>query len=272
MSRGDGGALISLRGVCRTLGGRRRRVAALRDVDLDIAAGESVAVVGRSGSGKSTLVGVVAGLDRPHRGTLRVGGVDDVWRAPERERRAVRRRFGWVPQDALTSFDPRYLAGDVVAEALGGADTGDTGAAVAALFARVGLDPGLMARRPAAMSGGERQRVAVARALAVAPDVLLADEPTSGLDVLAQERVLDVIAAQRMGGACGASARGCDGGGDTGRRRALILVTHDLRIARRMAERVIVLEDGRVVDDLPADDLDGGGPALRRLVEATPAL
>ncbi|ASU82129.1 ABC transporter ATP-binding protein [Nocardiopsis gilva YIM 90087] len=258
---GRGAPLISCRGVGRTLGGRRRRVAALRGVDLEIAAGESVAVVGRSGSGKSTLVGVLTGLDRPQSGTLGIGGVADVWSVPERERRVVRRRFGWIPQDALTSFDPRYAAGDVVAEALPGAADVDTASAVAALFERVGLAPELMTRRPATLSGGERQRVAVARALAVDPDVLVADEPTSGLDVVTQERVLDVIAAQRRIGA-----------GADRRDRTLILVTHDLRIARRMADRVVVLDGGGVAADVPVAALDTGGSALRRLVEATPAL
>ena len=244
-------ALISCHGIVRTFGGRRRRVEALRGVSLEITTGESVAVVGRSGSGKSTLLGVLGALDRPQNGELRIGGVN-VWSAAERERRAVRRRFGWVPQDALSSFDPRYSAGDVVAEALTPAAAKDS-KAVAELFGRVGLTGGFAARRPATLSGGERQRVAIARALAVAPDVLLADEPTTGLDVLAQERVLDVLAAER-------------------RDRTLVMVTHDLRVARRMADRIIVMDGGRVVADVPADMPGSGGRELMRLLEATPGL
>ncbi|MFC3998413.1 dipeptide/oligopeptide/nickel ABC transporter ATP-binding protein [Nocardiopsis sediminis] len=244
-------AVVACRGVGRTLGRRGRWVEALRGVDLDIGAGESVAVVGASGSGKSTLLGVLAALDRPQEGRLIVGGVD-VWAAPERARRAVRRRFGWIPQDALTSFDPRYRAGDVVAEALP-RGTADPRGAVAGLLEHVGLPAHLADRRPATLSGGERQRVAVARALAVQPDVLLADEPTAGLDAPAQERVLDAIAS-------------------AGRDRALVLVTHDLRVARRMAGRVVVLDAGRVVDDVRADGLESGGPVLARLLAATPSL
>ncbi|GAB3206791.1 ABC transporter ATP-binding protein [Marinactinospora thermotolerans] len=240
-------ALVSCRGVGRVLTAGRRRIEALRGVDLDVAAGESVAVVGRSGSGKSTLVGVLAALDRPHTGRVTVGGVD-VWAVSERERRAVRRRFGWIPQDALSSFDPRYTAGEVVAEAVG-----DRGTDVFELFARVGLDPGMAGRRPVTLSGGERQRVAIARALATDPDVLLADEPTSGLDVLAQERVLDVLAVERG-------------------HRALVLVTHDLRVALRLADRVVALEEGRVVADVPVGGLAGAAPELTRLLEATPGL
>ncbi|GAA3728383.1 peptide/nickel transport system ATP-binding protein [Spinactinospora alkalitolerans] len=245
----NGRPLISCRGVGRVLGGRRRRTEALRDVHLDIAAGESVAIVGRSGSGKSTLVGVLAALDRPQTGRISVAG-SDVWSVPERRRRAVRRRFGWVPQDALSSFDPRYTAGEVVAEASAG---GGAARRPAELFERVGLDPALAGRRPVTLSGGERQRVAIARALAVDPDVLLADEATSGLDVLAQERVLDVLAAEAG-------------------RRALVLVTHDLRVARRVADRVVVLDRGRVVADVAADALETGGPELARLLKAAPVL
>jgi peptide/nickel transport system ATP-binding protein len=224
-------------------------VTALRGVDLDLAAGEAVAVLGASGAGKSTLIGVLAALDRPQAGVVTVAGTD-VWAAPERERRAVRRRFGWIPQDALASFDPRYRVADVVAEALPAGER-DRATAVAGLLAAVGLPEAMAGRRPVTLSGGERQRVAVARALAVGPDVLLADEPATGLDVLARERVLDVLAA----------AAG---------RRALVVVTHDPRVARRVADRVVVLDGGRVVDDLPADRMGEGGPELRRLLAAAP--
>ncbi|GAA2438344.1 ABC transporter ATP-binding protein [Actinomadura vinacea] len=217
----------SVRAVRRVLHGRGRPTIALDGVDLDVRAGESVAVVGRSGSGKSTLVGVLAGLDRPEAGTV-MAGDRDVWAARERDRRAVRREAGLVFQDALASFDPRYTVGRVIAEA-------DPETDVAALLERVGLDPELAGRRPATLSGGERQRVALARALAAGPRILLADEPTTGLDVLAQERILALLARLRR---------------DEG--LSVVFVTHDLRVARRVADRVVVLAAGRIVEDLPA--------------------
>ncbi|MFW5420624.1 ABC transporter ATP-binding protein [Nocardiopsis sp. CNT-189] len=250
-------AAIGCAGVVRSLGGRRRRVEALSGVDLEIAEGASVAVVGESGSGKSTLVGVAALLDRPDRGRVAVGGVPDVWALPGRELRRLRRRIGWIPQDALSSFDPRFTAGEVVAEALprGEARGGAAAGRVAELLRRVGLDPAAAGRWPATLSGGERQRVAVARALAVRPEVLIADEPTTGLDVLAQERVLDVLAAEARG-------------------RTLLLVTHDLRVARRMADRMVVLDRGRVAADVPAgigpEEARERSPELARLIGATP--
>ncbi|PSK99577.1 ABC-type dipeptide/oligopeptide/nickel transport system ATPase subunit [Murinocardiopsis flavida] len=256
----NGAPLLSCSGVERTLGAGRRRTAALRGVGLAIGAGEAVAVVGRSGAGKSTLVGVLAALDRPDRGTVLLDGTD-VWAAPERRRRELRRRVGWVPQDALSSFDPRFTAGEVVAEALPGAPRGFRGArsggaavaaAVAELFERVGLDPGLAPRRPVTLSGGERQRVAIARALAVRPAVLLADEATSGLDTLAARRVLDALEAA------------------TGEGRALVVVTHDLRVAHRLARRIVVMDEGRIVEDVAADTAGAVGPHLDRLRRATP--
>jgi ABC-type glutathione transport system ATPase component len=225
----------ALRGVRRVLHGRGRTTVALDGIDLEVRAGESVAVVGRSGSGKSTLVGVLAGLDRPEAGTVLAGDGRDVWALRERARRAVRRESGLVFQDASASFDPRHTVGRAIAEALPpGADGG-----VEELLERVGLDPAMAARRPATLSGGERQRVALARALAARPAVLLADEPTTGLDVLAQERILRLLAELRR---------------DEG--LAIVFVTHDLRVARRIADRVVVLAAGRVVEELPAARLD----------------
>ena len=249
-------AAIACTGVVRRLGGRRRRVEALSGIDLEIAEGESVAVVGRSGSGKSTLVGVLALLDRPDRGRIAVGGVPDAWALPGRGLRRLRRRVGWIPQDALSSFDPRFTAGEVVAEALPREESGRAAAGrVAELLRRVGLDPEAAGRWPATLSGGERQRVAVARALAVRPEVLIADEPTTGLDLLAQDRVLDVLSAEARG-------------------RTLVLVTHDLRVARRMADRLVVLDRGRIAADVPAgiapDEARERSPELARLIEATP--
>ncbi|KAB2347390.1 ABC transporter ATP-binding protein [Actinomadura rudentiformis] len=244
-----GDPLLSLRGARRVLKGRGRTTVALNGVDLDVRPGEAVAVVGRSGSGKSTLVGTLAALDRPVAGRVFADG-RDVWGLRERERRALRRRGGLVFQDALASFDPRYTVAQVVAEALRSRESVD------ALLERVGLDPAMGERRPATLSGGERQRVAIARALAAGPAVLLADEPTTGLDVLAQERILALLAGLRR---------------DEG--LAIVFVTHDLRVARRIADRVVVLAEGAVVEDVPVTGLDFAiHPETRALLATTPLL
>ncbi|GAA0224367.1 ABC transporter ATP-binding protein [Actinomadura nitritigenes] len=239
---GDGEA-VSVRGLRRVLRSRRRTTVALDGAGLAVRPGESVAIVGRSGSGKSTLVGALAALDRPDAGTVLRGG-RDVWALRDRERRAVRRRTGLVFQDPLASFDPRHTVRQAIAQA---------GPYDDELLRYVGLDPAMAARRPATLSGGECQRVAIARALAQRPDVLLADEPTSGLDVLTEERVLRLLGRLRR---------------DHG--ITIALVTHDLRVARRVADRVVVLHAGRIVDDLPAHALDDAThPETRRLLDAT---
>ncbi|MFC4911434.1 ABC transporter ATP-binding protein [Actinomadura gamaensis] len=245
---------LSVRGLRRVLGGHgRRTTVALDGVDLDVREGESIAVVGRSGSGKSTLVGALAALDRPQGGRVLADG-RDVWSLPDRDRRALRRRTGLVFQDALASFDPRYTVEQLLSEAAGAGRR--ERADVAASLVRVGLDPDVAGRRPATLSGGERQRVALARALASRPRVLLADEPTTGLDVITQERVLALLDGLRR---------------DEG--LAIVFVTHDLRVARRIADRVVVLSEGRIVDDLPATVLDtGAAPETVALLTSTPLL
>ncbi len=248
--------MLRCHAVSRVLRDRGRVTAALRDVDLDIRAGESVAVVGRSGSGKSTLVGVLAALDRPDAGRVLVEG-HDVWAGGAGRRRAARRRVGLVFQDVASSFDPRWTVQQVIAEGLRGHDgRGDDQHRVASLLGDVGLDPDVAARRPGTLSGGERQRVALARALSTSPALLMADELTTGLDVTAQELVLDLVARIR-------------------RRSGLtvVLVTHDLAVAARMTDRIVVMASGRIVEQLACTGLAGARhPATLELLAAAPRL
>ncbi len=221
-------------GVRRELHGQGRHTLALDAIDLDIHAGEAIAIVGPSGSGKSTLVGVLGALDRPDAGEVSVNG-SDVWaQSPSRIRR-LRRGVGLLFQDALSSFDPRYTVRQVIAEGL----AKDSTTTEENLLNTVGLDADLLSRRPVTLSGGQCQRVALARALAAEPTILLADEPTSGLDVLAQDQLADVINQARRG-----------------RGMTVVLVTHDLRLARMVADRVVVLDQGRIVEDMDTLDLD----------------
>ncbi|MEV5705053.1 ATP-binding cassette domain-containing protein [Actinoallomurus sp. NPDC052274] len=149
------GTALSGKGLTRALRGRGRSTIAVDGVDLEIAPGESIAIVGRSGSGKSTLIGALATLDRPDSGTVH----HDVWALAERGRRTLRRRTGLIFQHPA-AFDPRHSVRQVIAEA--GPYDDD-------LLRRVGLDPAIARRHPATLSGGERQRVAIARALAQPP-------------------------------------------------------------------------------------------------------
>jgi putative ABC transport system ATP-binding protein len=218
--------VIHLRDVRKAFGGPAQRVEVLRGVDLDVQPGELVALIGRSGSGKSTLLNVIAGLEPPDGGTVRIEGVD-LGRLDDGRRTVFRRdRIGIVFQafnliPVLSALDnvalPARLAG-AGAEAVRRARE---------LLERVGLEARADAF-PDELSGGEQQRVATARALVNRPAVVLADEPTGNLDAESAERTLALLAG----------LAGEDG-------RTVLLATHDPAAAAR-AGRVLALEDGRV--------------------------
>jgi peptide/nickel transport system ATP-binding protein len=154
----------------------------------------------------------------------------------EKERRALRSKLQYIPQDPLSSFDPRYRVKDIIGENLPGLASAARTARIRALLDQVGLDADLMARRPRSLSGGQRQRVAIARALAAEPALIVCDEPVSALDVCIQAQVIDLIAElqSRLG-------------------VALLFISHDLALVQHVADRLIVLKDGRVVEEGDAD-------------------
>ncbi|MCM3516230.1 ABC transporter ATP-binding protein [Nocardioides sp. P86] len=223
---------------------------ALDDVTLRLAPGERVGLVGRSGAGKTTLLQVALALLAPGRGEVSLDG-RAVRPGSVRSLRWYRRAVQYVPQHPAASLDPRHRVERLVAEPARrlGVPGDPVGTARAAL-ARVGLDEDLWRRRPGELSGGQAQRVAVARALACGARLLLADEPVSGLDHDLRDHVLDVVA-------------GLDGIG-------LLLVCHDLEAVERTCERVVVLDAGRVVEEGPTSRLlaHPAHPATRALVGA----
>jgi peptide/nickel transport system ATP-binding protein len=235
-------------------------VPVLRGVDLAVGAGERVALVGRSGSGKSTLVQALLALQPTDAGTIRCHGRPVVV-GPVSRLRWYRKLVQYVPQDPWSTLDPRARVMDLVAEPVrrlhGVTDRARlVGAATAALEA-VGLSPALGAARAGELSGGQAQRVAIARALCPRPALLLADEPVSGLDAPMREQVVDTLRGV-------SEARGT----------ALLLVSHDLSAVAALCTRVVVLHDGRIVEDRPAAELlrDPRHPETRSLLAAVPRL
>jgi oligopeptide/dipeptide ABC transporter ATP-binding protein len=219
----------------------RREDAVVRAVDaisFVIERGETLALVGESGCGKSTTGRLVLALLEPTAGAIRFDGADIVDR-PARDLRDLRRRAQIVFQDPYASFDPRRRVGDSVVEPLV-AQGRRTEAQTRRdeLFTMVGLDPAAAHRYPHAFSGGQRQRLAIARALSVQPDLVVLDEPVSALDVSIQAQVLNLLAELRA---------------ELG--LAYLFISHDLAVVRHVADRVAVMHLGEIVETAPAADL-----------------
>jgi len=224
-------------------GGRAGGVVAAEQVSFVLRAGEAVALVGESGSGKSTIARIVLRLESPDDGVLRLHGEDVLARDRRRASLAYRARVQMVFQDPFASLNPVHdVAHHLVRPLLrhGRATRAEAPARALELLRAVGLEPAeeFLHRRPFELSGGQRQRVAVARALAVEPEVLVADEPTSMLDVSIRLDLLKLFARLKRD-----------------RRLALLLITHDLASARMLADRILVLFRGRVVEDGPTAEV-----------------
>ncbi len=224
---------------------RRGEYVAVHGADLGLAPGRTLGIVGESGSGKSTLALAALGL-LPHQGTLRVAG--QAWGEGASADRALRRRVQVVFQDPFSSLSPRMTVQEIVGEGLLVHEPQLPEAArrdrIGHALADVGLTeaqfPGLLARYPHEFSGGQRQRLAIARALVVQPQLLVLDEPTSALDVTIQQQVLRLL--QRL---------------QRERQLAYLLITHDVEVIRAMAHEVLVMKDGHIVEAGPVDQVLG---------------
>lgn len=220
-----------------TLLGTERVSEALVDVSLSIHEGETLALVGRSGAGKTTAARLIAGLETPTEGVIRLQGepVGGVTARPREYREAV----GYVFQSPRASFNPRRRVGASVAEPLraAGWSSNDRRGRVESLLTSVGL-AGYERKYPRELSGGEAQRVALARALACDPELLILDEATRALDTVTTARICELVDRLKRE-----------------RELAVLAVTHDLGIARRLADRTLVVHDGRIADRGPTGEL-----------------
>jgi putative ABC transport system ATP-binding protein len=223
---------ISARDLRLTLGSDARPVEILKGIDLDIAHGEVVALLGPSGSGKSSLMAVLSGLERASSGSLSVAGKDFTRLDEDGLAQARRGRIGIV----LQAFHllPTMTATENVATPMELAGAKDASERARAELEAVGLGH-RTGHYPTQLSGGEQQRVAIARATAPRPELIFADEPTGNLDVTTGEEIVDLLFARRA---------------ETG--ATLLIITHDRALAER-CERVLTMADGQIVSDRPGN-------------------
>jgi len=242
---GSGEAMLTLDGIWREFPAGDSTIAVLKNVTLQIAAGEMVAIVGQSGSGKSTLMNILGCLDQPTRGSYRVGGRETGALNADELAGLRREHFGFI-------FQRYHLLGDLNAQGntevpavYAGVPRAERHARSQALLERLGLGD-RMHHVPGKLSGGQQQRVSIARALMNGGDVILADEPTGALDTAAGAEVMTILAELHQQG------------------HTIIIVTHDMQVARH-AGRIIEIRDGAIIADTPnagAGSMVAAAPAM----------
>ena len=249
--------ILALENVSARLGARE----VVRGVSLQIALGETLAVVGPSGAGKSSLARLALALLRPSGGAVRFEG-RELALVPPRELRQMRQGMQLIYQDPRRSLDATMTVAEIITEGveihtrgLGWRRRAWRFGLARAWLERVGLDPELAPRFPTQLSGGQRQRVAIARALALAPRLLVADEPTASLDAASGTEILALIARPQ-----------------TERKSACLLISHSLAQVAACADRIAVMDGGEIVELAPARQLLAfpAHPLTRRLLAATP--
>jgi len=259
---GDGAPLLRVRNltkefVVRAHRGGPTRLRAVDDLDLDLAPGETVGLVGESGCGKSTAGRSILRLIEPTAGTIHFDGID--FRSLKGQRlRRFRRHLQYVFQDPYSSLNPRMRVADLVGEAIrvhGLRPKGEVRGRVAELLEIVGLGEADLDRYPHEFSGGQRQRIGVARALAVEPKLIIADEPVSALDVSIQAQVLNLLIDLREQF-----------------HLTYLFISHNLSVVRHISDRVVVMYLGRIVEEAATEQLfaEPAHPYTRALLAAEP--
>ncbi len=217
---------------------RYDRFIALEDVSFVVRKGKILGLVGESGSGKTTCIRLALGLERPSAGRIRFMGRPYSYRS--KEMKAIRRRIGFIFQDPYDALDPHLTLEEIIGEPLRAHGLWNVTARerIRGLLDRVGLPDASLRSYPTRYSGGGLQRIAIARALALEPELLLCDEPTSNLDVSMQAQIINLLMELQR-------ERGL----------AMVFVTHDLPLIRRIADDLVVLYAGRVMECGPAREI-----------------
>lgn len=230
---------------------------AVDSVSLSVARGETLGLVGESGCGKSSLARLILRLEEPSAGTIRIDG-EDIAHLRGSALKAARRRVQMIFQDPYASLNPRMRVRRIIAEALVNyrvADRDGIAARVEDIAAQAGLSPFHLDRFPHELSGGQCQRVGIARAIALEPELIVADEPVSALDVSIQAQILNLIMKLQ-------ETRGL----------TLVFISHDLSVVSHIADRVAVMYLGRIAETGPAQRIFArpAHPYTRTLLAAVP--
>ncbi|MBN9672954.1 ATP-binding cassette domain-containing protein [Labrenzia aggregata] len=227
-------------GARKLFGGREPAVHAVQGLSLDVRKGETLGVVGESGCGKSTLARLVVGLDLPTGGTITFNG-EDLSALAKRDRKALARKIQYVFQDPVASLNPRKTIRTILEaplKHLTELNADDREARLAELLQAVNLAPEFLERYPHEFSGGQAQRIGIARALAAGPELIVLDEPVSALDVSVQAQVLNLLDKLKA---------------DFG--LTYIFISHDLSVVESVSDRVAVMYFGRMAELGPARDI-----------------
>jgi peptide/nickel transport system ATP-binding protein len=237
--------------------GRGKKVHAVSDVSFDVLRGETLGLVGESGCGKSTVARSVLQLPPPDRGTVRLGD-DELTSLPRRQLRDARRRLQMVFQDPISSLNPRRRVHDVVGEGLQltALARSEAEVKVEEVLTAVGLDSdAVRGRRAHEFSGGQCQRICIARALVMEPDVIVCDEPVSALDVSVQAQIINLLEdmKHRYG-------------------LTLVFIAHDLAVVKNISDRIAVMYLGKLCEVGPSDGVYAAPlhPYTRGLLDAVP--
>jgi len=239
----------------------KRKIAdikAVDDVSFTVYRGETLGIVGESGCGKSTLARCIMRAYQPTGGSIDFNGLD-LTKLNEKQLRKVRSKIAMIFQDPFASLDPRQSAGSIIAEALkiAGVTSGsrETNRRVNELLTMVGLDPSFQDRVPREFSGGQRQRLGIARAIASNPEIIICDEPVSALDVSIQAQVINLL--EDLQAKLGIT---------------YLFIAHDLSVVKHISDRIVVMYLGKIVEIAPCEQLYGNPmhPYTQALLSAVP--
>ena len=214
---------------------------AVSHIDFCLYEGECLGIIGESGSGKSTTVNMITRLIDPTDGTITIEG-EDITHIKGKQLRSMYKKMQMVFQSPIESFDPRCTLGDGITESLrnNGLSKKEANQVAEKVLKQCGLDETFMGRYPHEVSGGQCQRAAIARALAVGPSVLICDEATSALDVTIQKEIIDLLQSLRA---------------SQSKKLSILFICHDVALVQNFCDRVLVMHDGVIVEQGDPDEI-----------------